>query len=349
MARTQGTAARSCSNSVTHALASSRASTRPSIAPTGMVAAWAKLLGGKEAYTVTFGDRGENEAGMQMIGQDAGKGVSVAHLRRRKAELEEKGVGVHLYELRELLPESEAREADEAALLVVKGGVAHFLEGEAEGEELLLAELRRMPKDTTSLSYGAVRNKHARHNNTIGDFDQEPDIANGKGTVVNFKDYPLVDRMRRAMAGFLEAPFPLVGELNHYYDADKCGIGWHGCAAARGGQAGGPEPGRAACRDLERKLVAGMRVGPGADGLPLRYQWFRRNAPVGKEAKIELDSGDLYMMSEKAVGFDWKLSSKLTLRHAAGKDSCSYSRPKRPRDDAAHEVVSWRPGKAARA
>ena len=33
---------------------------------------------------------------------------------------------------------------------------------------------------------------------------------------------------------------------------------------------------------------------------------------------IQLNHGDMYIMSEKAVGNDWKLKNKPTLRHAAG-------------------------------
>ena len=33
---------------------------------------------------------------------------------------------------------------------------------------------------------------------------------------------------------------------------------------------------------------------------------------------IGLNDGDVYIMSEKAVGADWKLRSKYTIRHAAG-------------------------------
>ena len=37
-----------------------------------------------------------------------------------------------------------------------------------------------------------------------------------------------------------------------------------------------------------------------------------------KEYRVTLDHGDLYVMSEKAVGEDWKKSASLTLRHCAG-------------------------------
>jgi hypothetical protein len=33
---------------------------------------------------------------------------------------------------------------------------------------------------------------------------------------------------------------------------------------------------------------------------------------------LTLQAGDLYIMSDKATGNDWKKSSILTLRHAAG-------------------------------
>lgn len=34
--------------------------------------------------------------------------------------------------------------------------------------------------------------------------------------------------------------------------------------------------------------------------------------------KFELHDGDMYMMSEKAVGFDWLQKIKPTVRHATG-------------------------------
>ena len=37
--------------------------------------------------------------------------------------------------------------------------------------------------------------------------------------------------------------------------------------------------------------------------------------------ELNLNHGDIYIMSEKAVGYDWKMSSIYTLRHAAGSKS----------------------------
>ena len=87
----------------------------------------------------------------------------------------------------------------------------------------------------------------------------------------------------------------LACEGNYYYDVSKCGIGFHG--------------------DGERKRVVGLRLGA---SIPLHFQWFTKSNPIGNRFIVQLNHGDLYIMSEKAVGTDWMLSSKITLRHAAG-------------------------------
>ena len=70
----------------------------------------------------------------------------------------------------------------------------------------------------------------------------------------------------------------------------------------------------------------GLRFGPGAEALPLKYQWYKNSRAIGCNGHIVLNPGDVYIMSENAVGFDYKRSSILTLRHAAGKDTCTYAR-----------------------
>ena len=53
--------------------------------------------------------------------------------------------------------------------------------------------------------------------------------------------------------------------------------------------------------------------------MPLKFQWFDMWSPVGHVLEIPLDHGDMYVMSEKAVGSDWLDSGRgLTLRHASG-------------------------------
>ena len=67
----------------------------------------------------------------------------------------------------------------------------------------------------------------------------------------------------------------------------------------------------------------------------LVFQWFQESKPVGPELRVVLQDGDMYAMSEKATGCDWKKRSGLTLRHAAGADKFIVikSKAKKPKKE----------------
>jgi len=93
----------------------------------------------------------------------------------------------------------------------------------------------------------------------------------------------------------------MICEGNKYFDLKKCGIGYHG--------------------DSERRKVIAFRLGQSMD---LHYNWFFKGKNIGKTLKLNLDSGDMYIMSEKAIGTDWKRRNIYTLRHAAGIEGSKY-------------------------
>lgn len=70
-----------------------------------------------------------------------------------------------------------------------------------------------------------------------------------------------------------------------------------------------------------------MAVRLGAS-LPICYQWFLQSKPVGERIRVDLHGGDMYVMSEYAVGTNWKSRSIYTLRHAAGADKYIVCKPK---------------------
>jgi hypothetical protein len=55
-------------------------------------------------------------------------------------------------------------------------------------------------------------------------------------------------------------------EGNYYYNNNQCGIGYHG--------------------DTESRRVIGIRLGA---SLPLHFQWYHRNRPIGANRVIELN------------------------------------------------------------
>lgn len=154
---------------------------------------------------------------------------------------------------------------------------------------------------------GKRLNKLARTNLCfVAGREQEPAVYEGKGTIYDLKKLESlnrgVEKLKEQIAhGLIEIGSKTkieinVVEGNRYYNLKNTGIGFHG--------------------DTERVVVICISIG--CDNYPMRWQWFKDGMPVGKSIDITLNCGDVYIMSEKAVGADWKLKSKYTLRHSAG-------------------------------
>eukprot|EP00042_Codosiga_hollandica_P034434 m.240968 g.240968 ORF g.240968 m.240968 type:complete len:300 (-) comp54409_c0_seq2:80-979(-) len=272
------------------------ATTAVSAASTTTVAATAPREFG-QTFTLTFGDQAENHVGMQKIGQMAERGFSEAELSTAQEWFQARSISTELVRLNELLPADS--NAEPALVLMARGGLAALLD-EGQTVDQFFTEQQVLDKDKKAFMYGRVVNKHARHNLCFAETAQAPDYESGKGRIVSFSSVPCLSAVRRNLTRALGAAAnDLACEGNYYFNKD-CGIGYHG--------------------DGERRKVVGVRVG---DAMPLHYTWFHRNQPVmcgGKPARRELmfGHGDVYVMNEVAAGTNWKSSSKLTLRHAAG-------------------------------
>lgn len=257
----------------------------------------------KETYTLTFGDCAENHAKMQKIGKLAEEGLNKEDLENAKEYFEEKGAECKLYELKYLLEEEmredgeevDLDEVEDAYLLVVKKGCDYLADG--LDADKIFKEQNPLKKDEKAMMYGRVVNKKARHNLCFSDFHQEPDYAAGKGTVYNFEELRMLKKIRERLPEIVgnDKVKDLQCEGNYYYDVKSTYIGWHS--------------------DLERRIVIGLRLG--AD-FPLYFRWYYKNKIVGQLFKKILGHGDIYIMSEKAVGNDGKKRNIYTLRHAAG-------------------------------
>lgn len=255
----------------------------------------------KKTITITFGDVAENHARMQKIGNIADRGFSIDELKKVKKYFESRGCNTELVNLkRKLLKKNpEYRDSDgvvDARILIVRDALSPLLSDIDKTTEDFMNEQEQLTWDTKAFMKGKVVNKHARYNLCYSDKDQKADYGNGKGTIVSFDKVPILQYLRNTLPKIMgKCAENLNAEGNLYYDVSKCGIGFHG--------------------DGERRKVIALRLG---ETMPLHYQWFQNSKPVGKRIKLKINDGDLYIMSEKAVGFDWLKKKKLTLRHAAG-------------------------------
>ena len=118
-------------------------------------------------------------------------------------------------------------------------------------------------------------------------------------------EVPLFQEMRSVLPEiFGEKARNLNSEGNHYYDR-KSGIGYHG--------------------DSERKRVICCSLGTPTS---LYFYWRPPGSSEACSQKFEfkLVHGDMYIMSEKATGFDWRMRSHYRLVHGAG--ASAYVEPK---------------------
>ena len=242
--------------------------------------------------TLTFCESGENHVHNQMVGRQIPHGLSASQVRSLAETIEDS----ELIELNTLLDDSE--KAEEACVLVIRGGIDKLI----DGSKNLLHDLLDLDWDTQYFSrrHGKVVNKHARSNLIFAQDSQRPCYEEGKGTIVAYSEMPVLEKLKdRIYETFIkqhfDEPIELIAEGNCYANNFKQGIGWHG--------------------DSERKLVVGVRLGA---KMILKFAWFYRSLPASKSHEITLHHGDIYIMSSKAVGSDWNLRSKYTLRHCAG-------------------------------
>jgi hypothetical protein len=242
--------------------------------------------------TLTFGDSAENHVGMEKIGTmvNEGEGFTVAELKSLQEKLNTlPRVYCDIYTL-------NTGDQPEACVLVLRNGVNAILRYKLSSEAELFREQAGLEVDKKAFMYGRVVNKNARWNLCFDDVGHEPDYEAGKGRIVPYSEIPLTNFLRESLGHFFgEKARGLKCEANYYYDVKKCGIGYHG--------------------DSERRKVVGVRLGA---SMEMHYQWYKDGQPVGEEICVPLYGGDIYIMSEKAVGTDWKKKLIYTLRHATG-------------------------------
>lgn len=244
----------------------------------------------EELITLTFGDMAENHKGMEQIGVmlKEGEGFQLDDLEKVKENMDALGVECHLVEL-------STGDIPKAYVLVMKNAVNILLDKNTQME--MFNEQKELQYDKKAFMYGRVVNKHARWNLCFDDNSRGPAYEEGKGRIVGYEEVPIMKSLRDKFESYFgKKAANLKVESNYYYDTRKCGIGFHG--------------------DSERRIVIAARLGNAS--MPMHYQWFYKGEPVGQQIIVPLDAGDMYIMSEKAVGTDWKKKNVYTLRHATG-------------------------------
>lgn len=280
----------------------------------------------RERFSLTCAPGGENHVGMEIIGSAPikGEGFTANDLEGLHKYYETLGYKTTILNLNDIsdVPLIKKLGSDHQARVIILRRWLQECFGDTSGENVY-EELCSDEWDAEYLDPNKYRieivnniemrvrgkrmNKRARKNLCyVYGMSQEPDVMNGKGRIVDLKGKVLLCKAVAKIKKQITDGLIVIGsdtrveinvvEGNRYYNLKNTGIGFHG--------------------DTERVVVICISIG--CDAYPMRWQWFKNSMPVGKSIDIFLDSGDVYIMSEKAVGTDWKKRSTYTLRHAAG-------------------------------
>ena len=248
-------------------------------------------------WSLTIGNGGENHTGMEFLGnmRKKGQGWDIDRLLYAKEIMENIfDKQVDLYNLNKECLEGvtipEGQKPNDAYLMVVRG----FLSDKVH--QNMIKELGSYVWDRKywDTRRQKVLNKLARANVCYGKEGREANYAEGKGTIVGFEQSPLVGNLLKVVE-ILMRDKDLIVEGNQYDDVSKNGIGPHG--------------------DSERVCVSCLRVG---ESMPMKFGMFWNCKLRGKPFETVMNGGDLYFMSEEAVGAEWKSRSKWVWRHCAG-------------------------------
>ena len=222
-------------------------------------------------------------------------GFTIHELEQIKKKLDEIHIPSEYIRLDSFLEEKDREGVEPAGLLFIRNGVEQLT---GKNPDDFLKEQLEFEWDTKYWDQRRqkVLNKRARYNVCYGENQQNPDYENKKGTIIGYEKVPILQNWKNTLHDFFgEKANNLEVEGNLYYDTKKCGIGFHG--------------------DSERKKVIACSLG---ETRPIHWQWYEKSKPIGPRLEFVLNHGDMYIMSEKTTGFDWKKRNKKTLRHAAG-------------------------------
>ena len=186
----------------------------------------------KTTLSITFCECGENDSnGMEKLGEKAakGQGLNLEDLKKGALIAKEKlGIKGKIVSFAPLLDgvdlidkKGRKGKVHEAWALRIQGFVNAVLKGSGKTMKDLFNELNKVTWDTQywDNKKKKVLNKRARANNCFGDYSQTANINEGKGSIHNFKDLPLLSLVRKMLYEMFGDKVKLfIAEGNRYED-----------------------------------------------------------------------------------------------------------------------------------
>ena len=208
----------------------------------------------------------------------------------------------------------------------IRGGI-NLLTGSATFADEMLREQRAHPYDTRYWDPRRQRvlNKRARYSVVFGDEASPPSADFKQSSIIAYRDVPHFQQLRALLPTFFgNLAANLESEGNHYFHS-HAGISFHGdrwVTWAYSHLLCGHLLADAHCvmcvmSYSERRITLCLSLGATTT---LRFYWRApfSVAPASAPVDLQLEHGDIYIMSQKATGNDWQQMPQYRLVHGAG-------------------------------
>lgn len=188
--------------------------------------------------------------------------------------------GSQMIHLNDVLVQFDNRHTEIASILVIKNYITNNIYQEALG----------INWDKKVLLRNKVVNRIGKYAITIDNFPEEPNYEQGQYRVISYDSLPKTNKLKNKLSlVFNQDALECQGE--YYCDQEKLKLKYQG------------------------SKVNNMMCVHLGNSIQLSYKWFFANKPVSDDMKIILEHGDLYIMSEKATGHDYKLKKNPILKY----------------------------------
>lgn len=126
-----------------------------------------------------------------------------------------------------------------------------------------------------------------------------PDYLNGNEGVIGFDEIPLTKYLYTKLREYIGSnnAQDLRCTGSYHCDLAHCNIGFQG--------------------HMKREKVIGIQLDA---SMPMYFQWFKHAKPVGQRIELSLNNGDIYIMSENAIGCNLRIQTIYTVQHVNGSD-----------------------------
>ena len=238
-----------------------------------------------ESFTLTFSDASP----VKRVGKNAKNGFSIAELRKMCIDFGKKGFECEWIDLNAAMPPCHVLiNTPKAAVLVIRKGVSWF---KSEADDLLLKLKSLQWNEQVWLKHKLVKNPMRRHLK-FG----EKQYVSDEGLVVALKACPDIMKIRDSlneMYSYRSVNFEVEGD--HYYDMERCG--------------------RDSFGDWDKRMLVGLQVGA---TMKMAFTWWYQESKFSTPVEIELHHGDIFVLSDKAVGHDIHRKAIATLKRTCG-------------------------------